>query len=331
MIGSGMWGKNHVRTWNELGNLVAICDPDSERLSAMQKLYPGVDLINNSDEVLTSPDIAAVVIASPAPTHYALTLAALDAGKDVLVEKPMALTVDEGRDLVSKSEQLGKILMVGHVLEYHPAITKLRSLLDSGELGKIRYIYSNRLNLGRIRTEENALWSFAPHDIAIILRVLGRLPDDVACHGAGYLNQAVADVTLTNLSFSQGVESHIYVSWLHPFKEQRFVVVGDQQMAVFDDTLPWNEKLRLYPHRIDWVGGKIPVAQKAEVVAVELKESEPLKEECKHFLHSVESRERALSDAKSGLEVLQVLDAAQRSLDRGGVPISLREESMRSA
>ena len=325
VIGSGMWGKNHVRVWNELGSLKAICDADPERLASLKAEYPNAEFHQSTEDLFSRSDLDAVVIATPAPTHYELALTAMEAGLDVLVEKPMALHVEEGKKLVEASQKLNRVLMVGHVLEYHSVITKLRELLDEGALGKIRYIYSNRLNLGKIRTEENALWSFAPHDIAIILRIMGRLPEAVACHGAGYINQQVADVTLTNLSFSQGVESHIYVSWLHPFKEQRFVVVGDQQMAVFDDTQPWESKLTLFPHRIDWVEGQIPVAHRAESVNVELEQLEPLKEECLHFARAVETRSQALSDGASGLRVLQVLEAAQKSLDGGGAPIALDE------
>ena len=325
VLGSGMWGKNHVRVWNELGALKAICDSDADRLKDLKQEYPQIDVYLSPEEIFSKSDLDAVIIATPAPSHYELALAAMQAGLDVLVEKPMALHVHEGAKLVEASNRLNRILMVGHVLEYHSVITKLRELLDGGTLGKIRYVYSNRLNLGRIRTEENALWSFAPHDIAIILRIMGRLPDSVACHGAGYLNQQVADVTLTNLSFSQGVQSHIHVSWLHPFKEQRFVVVGDQQMAVFDDTQPWESKLLLYPHRIDWVGGQIPVAHRAESIAVELEEREPLKEECLHFANAVATRSKPLSDGESGLRVLQVLEAAQQSLDSDGSPIVLSD------
>jgi len=330
VIGSGNWGKNHVRVWDELGVLNAICDSDVDRLAEFSAQYPNAEMIPSADELFSRDDIDAVVIATPAFTHFDLAVRAMNAGFDVLVEKPMALTASEGSQLVEVASTSNRILMVGHVLEYHPAVTKLRDLLAEETLGQIRYIYSNRLNLGKIRTEENALWSFAPHDIAIILRMMGRMPQDVACHGAGYLNNKVADVTLTNLSFSEAVESHIYVSWLHPFKEQRFVVVGEKQMAVFDDTLPWEQKLVLYPHRIDWVDGQIPVAHRAESVAVELEMLEPLKEECIHFANAVVSREGPLSDGVSGLQVLQVLEAAQKSLDNKGMPISLSAERGRN-
>jgi len=264
------------------------------------------------------------VVATPAPTHLSVALQALEAGKDVLVEKPMAVTVAEGEQLLAAAQRLNRILMVGHVLEYHPAVQRLRELVNDGALGRIQYIYSHRLNLGRIRTEENVLWSFAPHDMALLLRLLGTMPEAITCHGEAYLNHEIADVTLTTLQFPKKVRAHIFVSWLHPFKEQRFVVVGDRQMAVFDDTCPWAEKLVLYPHRIDWVAGQMPIARSAEGVPVPLVEKEPLREECQHFLDCVVSRKQPLTDGEHGLNVLRLLDAAQRSLEQGrqGVPLA---------
>ncbi len=326
VLGSGMWGRNHVRVWHELGILRAVCDSDTQRLKEIESKFGGLDVHCRAEEVFARADIDAVVIATPAPTHAALALEAIRAGKDVLVEKPMALTIEAGQELLEEAEKNKRILMVGHVLEYHPAVAKIRSLVKSGALGRVQYVYSNRLNLGRIRTEENALWSFAPHDVAIILRLVGKMPHQVACHGAGYLNKEVADVTLTHLSFAMGIEAHIFVSWLHPVKDHRFVVVGHQQMAVFDDTRPWKEKLLLYPHRIDWVDGQIPIAHKAESEAVLLDEREPLKLECEHFLSAVQARSAVLSDGASGLNVLKVLSAAQESLDRHGAPVLMHHE-----
>jgi UDP-2-acetamido-3-amino-2,3-dideoxy-glucuronate N-acetyltransferase len=216
--------------------------------------------------------------------------------------------------------------MVGHVLEYHPGVQRLHQLVSEGALGRIQYIYSHRLNLGRIRTEENVLWSFAPHDVALLLRLLGTMPEEVICHGKAYLNSEIADVTLTILHFPNQVQAHIFVSWLHPFKEHRFVVVGDKQMAVFDDTKPWSEKLILYPHRIDWIKGQIPVAHTAEAVSVSLEEKEPLRVECEHFLECILTRKRPLTDGESALKVIKILDAAHKSLKQGGRVISLREE-----
>ncbi len=322
LLGCGAWGKNHLRNWAELGALALVCDASEQRLQAARDKYPELETTRDISAVLERSDIEAVVIATPAVTHANLALQFLHAGKDVFVEKPMALTAEEGREVVDAARSLGRILMVGHVLVYHAAVQELSRLANSGALGRIRYIYSNRLNLGKIRTEENSLWSFAPHDVALVIDLLGgAVPRDVTCVGGAYLNPDVADVTLTTLSFSGDVRAHIFVSWLHPFKEQRFVVVGDQQMAVFDDTLPWPEKLALYPHTVDWMGGQIPVANKAEATLVELTPNEPLRVECEHFLQCIRTRKTPLSGGDSGLRVLEVLEAAQASLDHAGAPV----------
>lgn len=330
IIGCGRWGLNHVRIWASLGCLKAVCDSDPRRLQEVRERFSHVDIYSSPEAVLERDDISGVVIATPAPTHASLTLQALQAGKDVLVEKPMALTLDEGRQMVHLAQSLGCILMVGHVLEYHPAVQRLRQLVAEGVLGRVQYIYSHRLNLGRIRTEENVLWSFAPHDIALILRLLETMPKEVACYGEAYLNDRVADVTLTILQFANHVQAHIFVSWLHPFKEHRFVVVGDRQMAVFDDTRPWPEKLALYPHRIDWIGGQIPIAQTAEKVPVPLEEKEPLLAECEHFLECIQTRQSPLTDGQSGLRVLQILEAAQQSLQKNGQKVRLDDQKRKS-
>lgn len=323
VLGCGMWGMNHVRVWNELGNLQMVCDPDPMRLSAVQEEYPDLDVTPTPKDVFTTSDIDAVVIATPAATHAPVALAAMSAGKHVLIEKPIAMTAAEGERVVATARDLERIVLVGHVLEYHPAVPKLADLIQDGALGKIQYVYANRLSIGRIRTEENALWSFAPHDIAIMLRLLKKHPEEVACQGGAYLSLQVADVTMTNLRFSDGVLAHIFVSWLHPFKEHRFVVVGDKQMAVFNDTLPWIEKLVLYPHGVDWIQGRVPMARKAEAVPVPLEQNEPLRAECEDFVKSVEGGQPPLADAESGLAVLRVLEAAQRSLEADGKPQSL--------
>jgi predicted dehydrogenase len=234
VIGCGYWGKNLVRNFHQLGALRLVCDTTEEGRRAAGATAPGCEVASDPETVLSTP-VPAVVIATPAATHFSLTRQALEAGKDVFVEKPLALTYEEGRQLVDLAHARRRILMVGHVLEYHPGILKLRELVASGELGKVRYIYSNRLSLGKIRREENILWSFAPHDIAIILRLLGETPFEVVACGGTYVSPNIADVTVTNLLFNNGVRAHVFVSWLHPFKEQRLVVVGSKKMASFDD------------------------------------------------------------------------------------------------
>lgn len=320
VVGCGQWGMNHVRVWSRLGSLAAVVDPDPARRSSAADLG-GVVGFAHLEDALADADVNAVVVATPAATHVEVAVAALEAGRHVLVEKPLALDVSEAEKLVAVAERTGRALMVGHVLEYHPAVLALRELISSGELGQLRYLYSNRLNFGRLRTEENALWSFAPHDVAIMLRLTDATPLQVACRGSSYVSRDIEDVTVMSMSFAGGVDAHVFVSWLHPFKEQRFVVVGEKAMAVFDDTAPWAEKLQIFPHRIDWVDGSVPVARKAGAVAVPLAEAEPLEQECLDFLRAIDG-EAPLADGPSGLRVLQVLDAARRSLAAGGVPTS---------
>src|SRR6185436_437567 len=255
---------------------------------------------------------------TPAVTHFEMAKAALEAGKDVLVEKPLAIEVRHGEQLVELAAAKGRVLMVGHILRYHPAILKLRSLIQEGALGKVDYLYSNRLNIGKIRTEENILWSFAPHDISVMLSLLDEMPARVSCQGAAYLNPGVFDVTLSHFNFPSGVQAHIFVSWLHPVKEQRLVVVGSEKMAVFDDTA--EHKLVLYPHKVEWKN-RIPTAVKAKGEVVELESREPLREECRHFLSCVASREAPVTDGDEGLRVLSLLDACQQSLLKGGTAI----------
>lgn len=321
VIGCGYWGKNLVRNFAELGALRTICDSSSEVLSKLKALYPKSDTVTNFEVVLANKEVEGVVISSPAVLHYSMAKKALLAGKDVFVEKPLSLTVEEGEEIVKLAEEKGKILMVGHVLEYHPGIVHLKQMVDSGELGKINYMYSSRLNLGKFRTEENILWSFAPHDISVILLMLNELPQKVSAHGGCYLNQQIADVTVTTMSFANGVGAHIFVSWLHPYKEQKLVVIGDKKMAVFDDVVP-EKKLLLYEHGIEWIE-RLPVPRKQEATAVEFIMSEPLRLECQHFLDCLKSRNRPRTDGVSGLRVLRVLDACQRSLQGRGEYISL--------
>src|SRR5262249_40347540 len=264
-----------------------------------------------------------VVIYTPAETHYGLTMRALDAGKDVFVEKPLALKYAEGLAMRAHAERARRILMVGHLLDYHPAVLKLRRLVEEGTLGQINYLYSNRLNFGKIRTQEDALWSFAPHDIGVIMRLVGELPIEVTCSGGSYITPNLADVTISCLHFRTGVRAHIFVSWLNPFKEQKLVVVGDRKMAVFNDLLR-DEKLVLYDQRVD-LNNRQPVLQKGELEVVEVATEEPLRKECEHFLQCVQTREQPLSDATRGLEVLRVLEACQVSLQLNGRPVVMPE------
>lgn len=316
VVGSGYWGKNLVRNFYNLGALKLVCDKDEGLLEKFKEQYPGVEGSVAFNDVLGREDIDAIAIATPAETHFALASEAIMAGKHVYVEKPLALHGDEAEKLARLADEHGVTLMVGHLLQYHPVFIRLREMAQEGELGRIDYIYSHRLNLGKIRREENILWSFAPHDISMILSLTGEMPEEVCCHGGYYLHSKIADVTTTHMTFPSGTKAHIFVSWLHPFKEQKLVVVGDQKMAVFDDTQPWEDKLIVYPHKINWQG-QVPVPDKAEGERVVAEQKEPLREECSHFLHCVETGERPSTDGDEGTRVLRVLNASQQSMDTG--------------
>jgi UDP-2-acetamido-3-amino-2,3-dideoxy-glucuronate N-acetyltransferase len=322
VVGSGYWGKNLVRNFHALGALAGICDTDPRVLQSLQEIYDGVVTVQRFDDLLdgSGPSTEAIAIATPAESHYELTKKTLLAGKHVFVEKPLSLTVAEGEELAQLAEEKQLTLMVGHILHYHQAVIKLKELVDEGELGKIQYLYSNRLNIGKIRAEENILWSFAPHDISVILMLLGEMPETVYATGGSYLQHQIPDTTLTTLDFPSGVKAHIFVSWLHPFKEQKLVVVGEKKMAVFDDVS--QEKLLLYPHKIEWLQ-RVPVAAKAEAEVVQVQMEEPLKAECQHFLGCVAKRVTPKTNGREGLRVLQVLEASQESLNQDGCKILL--------
>lgn len=311
VIGCGHWGKNLVRNFHELNVLNAVCDISEERLKLMIKIYPDVHDYR-SVEFLLNSDVDAVAIATPASNHYKTAKQALLKGKDVFVEKPIAMNCHEGKELVELAKDQNRILMVGHILSYHPAINELKRLIDEGKLGKINYIYSNRLNLGKLRTEEDVFLSFAPHDISAILELLGEEPSRVSTHNGSFISKGVSDTTIMNMEFSSGVKAHIFVSWLHPYKEQRLVVVGTKAMVVFDDMSL--EKLFVYSHKIKWEEGKIPIAEKAEYELVPglQKLLEPLKLECEHFINCVKTRARPRTDGESGLKVLRILEACRK-------------------
>jgi len=314
LVGAGYWGKNLARNFDELGVLHSVCDPSEEVRAEQRKRNSDLLVTESFSDLLAQPEISAVAIATPAVMHFSMARDALLAGKHVFVEKPLALSVEEGETLVRIAREKNRVLFVGHILHYHPAIRTLKDLIHSGELGKIQYIYSNRLNLGKIRREENILWSFAPHDISIILSLMEEEPEAVQAMGSNVLHPNIADSTLTHLRFPSGVSAHIFVSWLNPFKEQKLVVTGDRQMVVFDDTLPRESKLTVYPHQIRWQGST-PVSEKKEGRCIDLSEGweEPLLSECRAFLSALDGAEY-VTDGDEGLRVLRVLERAQKSL-----------------
>lgn len=318
VVGCGYWGKHLVRNFHALDALAAICDANPDAVERMKEMYPtrGLDL----EAILEDDDIQGVVISSPAAQHFTLARRALEAGKDVFVEKPLALQVQEAEQLCDLAEGEGAILMVGHLLQYHPAFLTLKEIVSEGVLGRIQYLYSNRLNLGKFRREENILWSFAPHDISMILNLVGNEPDEVTAVGRTYLHKTIADTTTTHLSFPDGEAAHVFVSWLHPFKEQKLVVVGSEGMAVFNDNEPWQSKLLLYRHRIAWSDG-MPEPVKADAEPVMVEEAEPLELECRHFLECVRTRSKPRTDGREGLRVLRVLHRAENAMrDAGSAP-----------
>jgi UDP-2-acetamido-3-amino-2,3-dideoxy-glucuronate N-acetyltransferase len=324
VIGSGYWGKNLVRNYHQLGALQLICDKNEMVLENFQQQYPEVETCIAYNDVLSRENIDGVVIATPAETHFRLAREALLAGKHVYIEKPLVLDETEGEELIELSQDRGLVLMVGHLLQYHPVFVYLKQIVKQGELGRINYIYSNRLNLGKIRREENILWSFAPHDISMILSLAGEEPEKVSATGGNYLHRKIADVTTTHMEFPSGMQAHIFVSWLHPYKEQKLVVVGEEKMAVFDDTQSWEDKLLLYPHKINWQNN-IPVPDKANAERPQIQSDEPLKLECLEFLNCISDGCKPLTDGREGLRVLKVLNASQASLDNDGTAVTFAD------
>lgn len=322
VIGLGHWGPNLARNFAAHGALVALADSRPDILARFGAQYPGAKTFPDLESMLAAKVVDAVAIATPAATHGALAAKALAAGLHVFAEKPLCLDLDEARALGTVAKGAGLTLMVGHLLLYHPAFIALQALVKADRLGQLRYIYSNRLSLGKIRREENALWSFAPHDVSMIVALSGSLPSRVMTTGGSYLLSDVADTTLSHLAFPDGLQAHIFVSWLHPYKDHRLVVVGGEGMATFHDSEPEGRKLMLYPHAVGW-DGELPTVTKAAAEPVPYEAGEPLSLECRHFLDCVEHRRAPRSDAAESLRVLAVLDACQRSLSTGQ-PIELK-------
>ena len=320
--GCGYWRNNLVRNLAQLGALAAICDPNRAAADELANHYRAP--VTEFEAVLRDASIAGVAIAAPAAVHAELARRAIEAGKHVFVEKPLALTLAEAEQLCALAERADRRLMVGHLMQYHPGFGKLRELVRTGVLGCLEYIYSNRLNLGKVRREEDILWSFAPHDLSMILSLVGQEPAEVTAQGGYYLHKTIADVTTTHLTFAGGEQAHVFVSWLHPFKEQKLVVIGDRAMAVFDDGQAWSRKLLLYPHRIEWREA-LPVPQRAEADPVPLDEGEPLSLECRHFLDCIVTGGKPRTDGREGLRVLRVLARASEALQGRPTPVPTRK------
>jgi len=334
VLGAGAWGKNHVRTFDRLAGdagLYMVIDPNQKVLDNLKRDYPRTRFTTRLEDVVEDPDVDAVVVASPVPTHGEMTRRMLEAGKHVLVEKPMVRSHKEALELVELAEEKNLRLMVGHLLLYHPATSYLKQMVESNELGEIYYAYSHRLNLGKVRPDENAMWSFAPHDLSVILYLFDESPVMVSATGASFLQKGIQDVSFLNLQFASGRVANVHVSWLDPHRSRFFTVVGSQKMVVFDDTHA-TEKIRVYDKGIDVKDdyksfGEYLALRHGDVNLPLLSSKEPLREECLHFLSCIESGARPLTDGRSTLEIIRVLEAADESMQRGGVPISLTGDS----
>jgi predicted dehydrogenase len=330
VVGTGAWGKNLVRNFSQIpgAELACCCDSDEAKRKAIAQNYPGVATTASFDDVLADDSISTVVIASSAVTHYPLAKSALEAGKHVYVEKPLALSSAHAQEILALAEERKLKLMVGHLLLYHPAVTHLKQLVDSGELGEVFYIYSQRVNLGKIRQDENALWSFAPHDISVILYLLGQLPESVSARGESYLQEGVEDVVFVNMKFPDRKMAQLQVSWLDPHKVRKITIVGNKKMVVFDDTQSV-EKLKIFDKGVSGVSyesyGDSLTIRFGDIKIPHISMTEPLRAECRHFIDCIIENKRPLTDGADGVRVVQILEAAQKSMENDGAPVALAE------
>lgn len=339
VVGAGTWGINHVRAFSRLTGcqLATVCDLSAKHRSRAAELAPGVHLTDKYDDVLADPTIDAVVLATPAIQHAAQAEAALAQGKHVLCEKPMALTVEDAEALHRRAQASGRVFLVGHLMLYHAAVLRLRQLIESGHIGEVHYLYALRVNLGRLRADENAMWSLGPHDLSIILYLLDRMPTSVSARGQSYLQPGIEDVVFVNLAFSDGTRpnqmAQVQVSWLDPHKERRLTVVGSQRMVEFDDSHP-TEKLRIYDKGFDTKTdappaftqyGEYLTVRQGDVHIPHLDLPEPLQVQSRHFIDCIAHPEthRPRTGSGEGLRVIRVLAAAQQSLRLGGVPVEI--------
>src|SRR4030042_1891684 len=327
VIGAGAWGKNHIRVFSGLPKvrLNYICDSDPAKRTSIQKAYPQSAAIETIQPILQDPDVKGVVVASSAVSHHALAKEHLMADRDVLVEKPMALTSDHAAELVDIAEKRKRILMVGHLLLYHPVADRLKEMMTSGEIGKIYYIYTQRVNLGVIRHDENALLSFAPHDLSVILYLLDADPVVVSAQGESYMQKGMEDVVFVSLRFADGKMANIHLSWLDPHKLRRVTIVGSKKMVVFDD-MEASEKLKVYDKGVKNLSyntyGEYLSLRFGDITIPNIKMVEPLRAEAEHFIQCVDSRKRPKTSGQDGLRVVRILMAAQKSLKEKGFPVS---------
>ena len=325
VVGLGYWGPNLARSFAALpqSELAWICDGSEEQLAGVALRFPGVRTSTSLEELLVDPALDAVAVATPVPTHADLAQRVLEAGKHCFVEKPLAESVSGAKAVLAAARASGRTLMVGHLLEYHPGLERLKQLVDAGELGDIHYVYGNRLNLGKLRAEENALWSLGAHDVSVVLRLAGDEPLECHAHGESYMREGIEDVVFCYLRFRSGLAAHLHLSWLDPHKERRFTVVGSRRMATFDD-MAVEQKLTVYDKGFDqkFDGYGEYIQRSGDVWCPQVRNDEPLRVECRHFVECVLDGRTPRSDGAAGLRVVRVLEELQRSLDSGAVPAS---------
>ncbi|MCO6429350.1 MAG: Gfo/Idh/MocA family oxidoreductase [Deltaproteobacteria bacterium] len=315
VVGVGRWGKNHVRTLADLGALAGIVDTNTDSIKWFKEKYPGVQTFASLDEALQAP-IDGFTVATPGETHFAIAKKILQAGKPALVEKPLTLELSQSRELRDLAKSKNLTLMVGHVMLFHPAIRKIRELIKSGKIGKLQYLYSNRLNLGTVRTEENILLSLAPHDISIFQYIIGDEPLEVISQGGAFVQPHIHDSTLTILKYPNNVVAHIFVSWLHPFKEQRLVVIGSKGMLSFEDSTK-EKNILFYEKGVDWVNGE-PVSRDGTTDIIPYDKEMPLTEEMRYFINNLDSGSAEIAGPDSAVETMEILARASKSLLHSG-------------
>ena len=331
--GVGFWGQNHFRVFSGFKDcrLKTCCDKNKEALGKIpESIRGGIKLTSDFDDIIKDKEIDGVVITTPSETHARLAIKALSSGKHVFVEKPLALNVEDAEEMLKVAEKNKRILMVGHLLLYHPATKKLKSYVEDGSLGDLNYMYSTRVNLGQVRAEENALWSLTAHDISVAVYLTGKMPKEVSATGKCYIRDSVQDVVFVSLNFDDRTMAHIHASWLDPHKIRKFTVVGSKKMVVFDD-MEATEKIRVYDKGVDWQKGQSSydaflTLREGDIHIPKIDMVEPLKVECQHFIDSIKNKTRPITDGRNGLQVLKVLTAAQKSLDKNGRPVKIEKE-----
>jgi len=327
IVGLGNWGQHLARILYQLESLVKCCDLDEKKLAKFKKQFHGIEFTNSFDEVINDNKTDGIIIASPAVFHHELAKKALLKGKPVFIEKPMTLNSKDGEELVRIAQKQGLPLMVGHLLKYHPAIIKIKELIDKGDLGDIYYLYSQRVNLGTIRKDENALWSFAPHDISVALYLLGDDIESVSARGECYLQSGIEDVVFLNIRYKNKLMVNIQISWLDPYKERKFTIVGSKKMVAFDD-MQSTEKVKIYDKGVSREPGYESYGDSlslrfGDINIPKIDMAEPLKLECKHFIDCIENKKMPHTDGNEGVKVVKILEKAQESLKKNGVPVTV--------